>query len=107
MAEDVDESRVDEALSSGLLVDPAPIDADNASGLAGDSRSADEPTQAVPMVVDADGADDGASADPFLDELRRATSEDEDDEALSKFLNDADTDEDDNKGGWFGRRKQP
>lgn len=55
--------------------------------------------------IGASGADaDEGSNDPFLDELRRVTTDDEDDEALSKFLTDAEVEEQ-SKGGWFGRRK--
>lgn len=111
-----DEPGTDEALSAGLLVD-APVDEG-------------DPTVAVPMVpseldaeefpvgtpvrdlvavedsAEAEGEsdDDGnATSDPFLDELRRVTSEDDDDEALSKFLDESEGG--DSKGGWFGRRK--
>lgn len=109
-----DEGRIDEALSSGLLVDPipaqnpSPVEAvsglvESASDLGSVTANVDEPTQALPIVEQPELADD-ATSDPFLDELRRATSEDDDDEALSKFLTDADGDDDD-KGGWFGRRK--
>ena len=68
----------------------------------------DQPNAAEAGIIDdvqtvgIDPAD--ASSDPFLDELRRVTSDDDDDEALSKFLTDSDAD-DDAKGGWFGRRK--
>lgn len=118
---------IDEALSAGLIVDDpgAPV---------AESDDGGDPTLAVPLVeaeLDSDelpvgtsvrdlvavdnedastpnepGADDSgdATSDPFLDELRRVTSDEDDDEALSKFLNDAEGD-DDSKGGWFGRRK--
>lgn len=96
----------DDALSSGLLLDPLPADAISDDAIAaGDAPAVDTtypvdaPTEAVP-VVETD--DQEATSDPFLDELRRATSEDEDDEALTKFLNEG---EEENKGGWFGRRK--
>jgi len=119
-----DDDAADEALSAGLIVDPPPDDVDGG-----------EPTMAVPVIDTGTFADDGAdedldvlpvrttmrdlapiaggessdaddgTSDPFLDELRRVTSEDEDDEALSKFLNDAESEADDAKGGWFGRRK--
>ncbi len=109
-----DERRIDEALSLGLLVDPVPDEDDSGAGfvdvepiaLDGDhvlGGDVGEPTQAVPIVQRPEDAEE-ATSDPFLDELRRATSEDDDDEALSKFLNDAEGDDDD-KGGWFGRRK--
>ncbi len=46
---------------------------------------------------------DGTTGDPFLDELRRVTNEDEEDPALAAFLGD---DEEGDKGGsWFSRRK--
>lgn len=101
------ESRIDDALSSGVLVDPIPAEMTELGDPFEQGALIEEPTLAVP-VIDADvatedGPDEGTS-DPFLDELRRATSDDDDDEALSKFLNDADGD-DDGKGGWFGRRK--
>lgn len=92
---------------------------------------AGEATEAVPVIdVDADAATDdeygdGAarpawaeavpeaddvaveppSGDPFLDELRRATNGDDegdDDQALANFLNE---EGEDDKGGWFGRRR--
>lgn len=94
----------DDALESGLLVDAAPSEAPSAAGVAMNDTSSPnegEPTQALPVVDDGPGE---VSSDPFLDELRRATSEDDGDEALSKFLNDGDTSEE-GKGGWFGRRK--
>lgn len=101
--------RIDDAVSSGLLIDPIE-DVENAvvesTPVVDGPQSLDlgEPTQALPIVdVPADAADEGTS-DPFLDELRRATTEDGDDEALSKFLNDAD-EGDEGKPGWFGRRK--
>lgn len=57
---------------------------------------------AVPVIDDSEAPDD--ESDPFLDELRRVTSDDDDDdEALSSFL--SESDEGDSKGGWFGRRK--
>ncbi len=46
-----------------------------------------------------------SSGDPFLDELRRVTTEDggsDDDQALANFLSE---DSEDDKGGWFGRRR--
>ncbi len=44
---------------------------------------------------------DGATGDPFLDELRRVTTEDpESDDAISDFLDDK---QDRGGGGWFGR----
>ncbi len=124
-----DQSPVDDdALSAGLLIEPvadqletsvddseptqaipvvdplpdAPFESDIAT-------PADEelPTRATMDDLapdDLDRSSDDATSDPFLDELRRVTSDDDDDEALSKFLTDADG-EDDGKGGWFGRRK--
>lgn len=83
-------------------------------------------TQAVPLVDDSEGAGDDLAArpawadavpdaddvvvvedssDPFLEELRRVTNDDpDDDEALASFLSDESADEDD-RGGWFGRRR--
>ncbi len=57
-------------------------------------------------VDHADDAGSGAS-DPFLDELRRATGENDEpddatDEALSRFL---EKDDDAGRSGWFSRRK--
>lgn len=112
------EQDVDDAVSSGVLIDPIPSGDDVAapeSAVDGpQTLDLGEPTQALPIVEDAVAVPDppamdatpeeAASSDPFLDELRRATSEDDDDEALSKFLTDAD-ESDDGKGGWFGRRK--
>lgn len=121
-----DEPGVDEARSVGLMVDmpddETPERHDDSEHDEPDHRGAGEPTLAHP-VVDVDGGavseagrrslqdlapaldtDQDATSDPFLDELRRVTSDDDDDEALSKFLDDADVD-DDGKGGWFGRRK--
>ncbi len=47
----------------------------------------------------------GGSGDQYLDELRRVTGDDavpdEDDEALNRFL----SEDEDQGGGWFGRRK--
>lgn len=106
------DSRVDEALSSGLLVDAMPVAPfEDVSGFVGSAPDIDpmpadvgEPTQALPIVGQPEA--DEATSDPFLDELRRATSEDDDDEALSKFLSDAEHEgDDDGKGSWFGRRK--
>lgn len=46
----------------------------------------------------------GGSSDPFLDELRRVTDEEVDeDDALGRFLNDDEGTA--SRGGWFGRRK--
>ncbi len=112
-----DEPGIDEARSVGLMVDQ-PGDEPSEHDDEG------EPTLAHPVVeVEtggaavqerrtmqdlAPGADRAgkaeATSDPFLDELRRVTSDDDDDEALSKFLGDSESD-DDGKGGWFGRRK--
>lgn len=83
----------DQALAAGVIVDPLPDP--------GATTSVDQPTQAVPVV---DATPTEGTSDPFLDELRRATSEeDSDDVALTKFLERAEGDED--KGGWFGRRR--
>lgn len=112
------DERLDEALSSGVLVDPGPAEIGATDGFTieggqvdapggisdafAPDAGIDEPTQALPAIDPVDLADEGSS-DPFLDELRRATSDDDNDEALSKFLSDADGD--DGKSGWFGRRK--
>jgi len=49
------------------------------------------------------GGEEGATGDPFLDELRRVTSEDPgEDDAIADFLDDK---QDRGGGGWFGRRK--
>ncbi|MDH3294600.1 MAG: DivIVA domain-containing protein [Acidimicrobiia bacterium] len=46
---------------------------------------------------------DGATGDPFLDELRRVTTEDPNpDDAISEFF---DEQQDRGGGGWFGRRR--
>lgn len=109
----------DEVTASGVLVDPiepaesvdAPLAADDAGPVENstpeDNAAPDdggEPTQALPVVDVASESLDEGTSDPFLDELRRATSEDNDDEALSKFLNEGD-EGDEGKAGWFGRRK--
>ncbi len=62
-------------------------------------------TVAAAGVADSEGlhAPSGATGDPFLDELRRVTTEEPDDgDPITDFLED-----DDAKGasGWFGRRK--
>lgn len=45
-------------------------------------------------------------SDPFLEELRRVTTEDDtDDDALARFLESDPEDESDKGGGWFGRRR--
>ena len=97
----------DDGSASAVLIDPVLVEDGTSDGFAIEDASFDtggEPTQALPVV---DAGSEEMSSDPFLDELRRATSEEDDDEALSKFLNDADTDLDDEgkSGGWFGRRK--
>lgn len=63
-------------------------------------------TEAVPEgVASPEGAGVAGSGDQYLEELRRVTGDDavhdEDDEALSRFL----SEDEDQGGGWFGRRK--
>ncbi len=74
------------------------------------AEALDEPAQVseperpawADAVPDQDG--DSKSSDPFLDELRKATStQNEDDEALSRFM--SDEVEESSRGGWFGRRR--
>lgn len=79
-----------EALGDADVVPDGPLWADEAP--------ADD---ATPPSASSSGS---PSADPFLEELRRVTSDDaasSDDEALHAFFNA----EDDEKRGWFGRRK--
>jgi len=120
----------DEALSAGLLIEavaPAdqtarPIDedeptqavpiVDTSPGDPIDELDSEQAAEEAPVRAqlddlapdDLDSPLDQATSDPFLDELRRVTSDEEDDEALSNFLNEGEG-EDDGKGGWFGRRK--
>lgn len=53
------------------------------------------------------GDDNGAgilgSGDPYLDELRRVTNDDESDDAISDFFDENGADR--GSGGWFGRRR--
>jgi hypothetical protein len=63
---------------------------------------------AIPDDVDSSldsGGLAGGTSDQYLDELRRVTGEDavadESDEALNRFL----SEDEDQGGGWFGRRK--
>jgi cell division septum initiation protein DivIVA len=94
------------------VIDPMPIDAfdDDMPVDDGPVRATLDdlaPNDVMPDDLVSAGVDESpgdTTSDPFLDELRRVTSDDEDDEALSNFLNDAEGD-DDGKGGWFGRRK--
>lgn len=62
-------------------------------------------TEAVPEGVISPEGIAGESGDQYLDELRRVTGDDamhdEDDEALNRFL----SEDEDQGGGWFGRRK--
>ena len=61
------------------------------------------PPQATSVDAEAEAATNGdaATGDPFLDELRRVTTEDPDsDDAISDFLDDK---QDRGGGGWFGR----
>ena len=68
------------------------------------------PTSSAVATVLASSGNSPAIQDPFLDQLRRATSEDagtDDDDALERFL-EGDPDSDrrgGGAGGWFGRRK--
>jgi cell division septum initiation protein DivIVA len=76
----------------------APYDA-NQGVLNGD---ADADVAPPPPPAPGQGAADG---DPFLDELRRVTTEEPDDaDAISDFLDDKARDRG-NSGGWFGRRR--
>ncbi len=59
------------------------------------------PPPAPSAEAEAGANGDGAIGDPFLDELRRVTTEDpESDDAISDFLDDK---QDRGGGGWFGR----
>ncbi|MDH4277077.1 MAG: DivIVA domain-containing protein [Acidimicrobiia bacterium] len=59
------------------------------------------PPPPAPGDADTGPNGDGATGDPFLDELRRVTTEDpESDDAIADFLDDK---QDRGGGGWFGR----
>lgn len=60
-----------------------------------------------PPVINGGGEPTGiVGGDPFLDELRRVTTEEGGEgDAISDFLDDKDRDRGGNSGGWFGRRK--
>jgi cell division septum initiation protein DivIVA len=92
-----DESTIGEAASFGFD-DLDPVDADPGRLDLGRPAWAD-------AVPDADDLAVGRSSDdPFLDELRRATSETaETDAALERFL--SDNPDDDRRSGWFSRRR--
>lgn len=64
------------------------------------------PTQAAngDTQIDENGAPSVlGTGDPYLDELRRVTSDDEADDAITDFLEDRGTER--GGGGWFGRRR--
>jgi len=78
------------------------LDLDQAEAEATSSDGGARPAwaDAVPAADPVDGEPE--AGDPFLDELRRVTTEDtEEDEALANFLSEDDTE----SGGWFGRRR--
>lgn len=120
----------DEALSAGLLIEAVPpadqtdehidegeptqavpivdsIPSDPTDDSDSELDAGEPPVQAQLddlATDDVDSSLDDATSDPFLDELRRVTSDEDDDEGLSNFLNEGEG-EDDGKGGWFGLRK--
>ncbi len=77
---------------------------------AGLPRRTDAPAIERPQWADDVPSTDEAPtppSDPFLEELRRVTSDedDTDDDALARFLDGDAEEEADKGGGWFGRRK--
>ncbi len=108
---DVDEG-IDINLEDGLAVQTGEVDpADVASAATGDGDpQLGVDTQVIPAPAEealatANGEveGDGETGDPFLDELRRVTTEDPNpDDAISDFFDDK---QDRSGGGWFGRRK--
>ncbi len=83
---------------------PAEFGFDDAGGTApSGSADAGRPAWADAVPDAAELPASVTSDDPFLDELRRATSDEaEPDAALERFL--ADEPDDDRRGGWFSRR---
>ena len=82
-------------------VDLRDDDTDVAAAAADEAASRPAWADAVP-AADQEIIEDPAGTDPFLDELRRVTTEDDDDEQLASFLSDGEGEE---RGGWFGRRR--
>ncbi|MEM7322012.1 MAG: DivIVA domain-containing protein [Actinomycetota bacterium] len=125
LAPEIDTDGTDEDFEDGHQVDAESTEADNAED-PGAEISSDDPqvgvqTQIVSpddatQIVSHDDADteppppppapgQSGDGDPFLDELRRVTTEEpEDDDAISDFLDDKSRDRG-NSGGWFGRRR--
>lgn len=89
---------------------------DKSSGSAGDAatsessadtESSEDSDVERPAWADSvpETKNESESSDPFLDELRKATNDQEsEDGALSRFLSDDDMKES-SRGGWFGRRR--
>ncbi len=95
---------VAQAAASEIPEQPAPPPAQRPADIAAE-RQRPAWAEAVRSTDDVVApASSGGSSDPFLDELRRVTDEEvDDDDALGRFLNEDEGSA--NRGGWFGRRK--